>query len=184
MKKPSKWRYETLVALIKKNNYQSYVEIGLGCGKTIRYLVKNIIEPNFKFHGIDPYEKYDELHTKGLRHPESFFKENMKELINTVKDDRFIFYNEYSHNMVQHFENDSIDIVFIDGNHTYKYVLQDMKDWYSVVRIGGILAGHDYYPLGKNHSYRQVGEAVEQFCKNNNIEFSTASDHVWYFHKK
>jgi len=38
----------------------------------------------------------------------------------------------------------SLDWVYIDANHTYKYVRQDILLWLPKVRSGGILAGHDY----------------------------------------
>ena len=184
MKNPSKWRYETVLDLINKNNYKSYAEIGLGKGKTIRHLVKNITDPDFILYGIDPYERYSELHGKGLRHSEDSFKYNMKEMLDSVSDERFVFYNEYSHDGASHFEDRSIDFIFIDGNHTFKHVLQDMKDWYPKVRDGGILAGHDYYSPGKTHQYRQVGKAVDKFCKEIKVDTLFAPDHVWYFYKK
>jgi len=179
-----KWRYETLLELITKNDYQSYVEIGLGHGTTMKYLMDNIKNKDFVFYGIDPFERYKGLHRRGLAHPESSFENNKKEVLGSLTDDRFVFCEEYSHDAADTFESESIDLVFIDGNHTFKYVKQDIEDWYPVVSQGGILAGHDYYPPGRTHHYRQVGKAVDQFCKKNDIKLLTAPDHVWYFYKK
>eukprot|EP00971_Amphidinium_carterae_P067679 1340279-Amphidinium_carterae.1 len=38
----------------------------------------------------------------------------------------------------------SLDMVFLDADHTYKGVKQDIELWWRKVRHGGILAGHDY----------------------------------------
>jgi len=179
-----KWRYETLLELITKNDYQSYVEIGLGHGITSKYLMDNIKRKDFIFYGVDSFERYEGLHRKGLAHPESAFEKNKVEVLSTLSSGNFVFYNEYSHDAVRRFVPESIDLVFIDGNHTFKYVKQDIEDWYPIVSQGGILAGHDYYPPGRTHHYRQVGRAVDQFCKKNEIELLTAPDHVWYFYKK
>ena len=179
-----KWKYEILLDLITKNDYRSYVEIGLGHGITLKHLLSNIEDKYFVFYGIDPFERYEGLHRKGLKHSESSFENNKIETLEASSDDRFVFYNEYSHDAVGRFELGSVDLVFIDGNHTFKYVKQDIEDWYPIVSKGGILAGHDYYPSGRTHHYRQVGKAVEQFCKKNEIELLTARDHVWYFYKK
>jgi hypothetical protein len=53
------------------------------------------------------------------------------------------------------FENESLDFVYIDANHTYESVSDDILTWYPKVRSGGILAGHDYlkleYPEGEKN---------------------------------
>lgn len=37
-----------------------------------------------------------------------------------------------------------LDMVYIDGNHTYESVKEDLELWYPHVRKGGIIAGHDF----------------------------------------
>lgn len=41
--------------------------------------------------------------------------------------------------------DESLDFVFIDANHEYTAVRDDIREWSKKVRIGGIVAGHDYY---------------------------------------
>ncbi len=48
------------------------------------------------------------------------------------------------------------DIVYIDGDHTYDAVRNDLDAWSSKVRPGGILCGDDYKWLG-------VRQAVLEF---------------------
>ncbi len=36
------------------------------------------------------------------------------------------------------------DLIFLDGDHSYKEVRRDIELWYPKVRPGGILCGHDY----------------------------------------
>ena len=43
------------------------------------------------------------------------------------------------------FPNESLDFVFIDASHEYEDVKEDIKAWLPKVKIGGILAGHDYH---------------------------------------
>ena len=52
-----------------------------------------------------------------------------------------------------------LDLVFIDGNHEYAYVKEDIQIWSSKVRAGGILAGHDYDPQLFPDVVRAVNEA-------------------------
>lgn len=39
------------------------------------------------------------------------------------------------------------DSVFIDGNHHYAECKADIENWRTMVRPGGIIAGHDYWPV-------------------------------------
>lgn len=42
----------------------------------------------------------------------------------------------------------SLDWVYIDGNHEYEYVLEDLRIYHEKVRPGGLLAGDDYGTRG------------------------------------
>lgn len=37
-----------------------------------------------------------------------------------------------------------MDLVFLDGNHAYPYICEDIQAWLPQVRVGGMLSGHDY----------------------------------------
>lgn len=36
------------------------------------------------------------------------------------------------------------DFIYVDARHDYKGVLQDLENWWPVLKPGGIMAGHDY----------------------------------------
>ena len=42
------------------------------------------------------------------------------------------------------FADQSLDFVYIDGNHRYKGIKRDFRCWYPKVKVGGIVAGHDW----------------------------------------
>jgi len=41
--------------------------------------------------------------------------------------------------------NMELDFIFIDANHTYKYVKQDLELWVPKVKSGGLIMGHDWW---------------------------------------
>ena len=43
------------------------------------------------------------------------------------------------------YQDDSLDFVFIDGAHDQGSVEADILAWWPKVKVGGVLAGHDYY---------------------------------------
>lgn len=67
---------------------------------------------------------------------------------------------------------DEVDLVFIDGNHSYSYVLQDIEHWFPKVRRGGILSGHDYH----SHSFPGVVKAVNECFPEGVV---VGSDNTW-----
>ena len=67
------------------------------------------------------------------------------------------------------YEDHSIDFIYIDADHTYNAVLEDIGSWISKVKKGGYLGGHDIY-------MDDVRRAVEEkFGK----EYKTYSDTSW-----
>jgi len=64
--------------------------------------------------------------------------------------------------------NGSLDFVYIDANHTFDYVMEDLITWSRKVRKGGIVAGHDY-----DRAHRSTGglvQAVNAYTKAHRIQ--------------
>jgi predicted O-methyltransferase YrrM len=55
----------------------------------------------------------------------------------------------------------SLDFVYIDAEHSYKSVKEDIAAWAPKVRTGGIVSGHDYYVTKKGNT--GVIQAVDEF---------------------
>lgn len=72
------------------------------------------------------------------------------------------------------FQPESLDMVFIDADHSYEAVSQDIQAWLPIVRTGGILSGHDY------GVYLGVKKAVSKYLKG--IQRLPGS--VWYIEKR
>lgn len=62
---------------------------------------------------------------------------------------------------------DSIDLLFVDGDHHYAVVKEDIKNWVPKLVSGGVVAFHDYAPLPaglvKNPQLEGVRRAVNEW---------------------
>ena len=65
-----------------------------------------------------------------------------------------------------------LDFVFVDADHTYQGVLDDVNAWVGKVKKGGWILGHDYN--SKRHA--EVKRAVDKLF-GRRVEVDT--DHVW-----
>ena len=62
---------------------------------------------------------------------------------------------------LKYFQDDSLDFVYLDGNHDFVNVTQDIHYWLKKVKPGGILSGHDYvkYSVFKHNHVKGVVQA-------------------------
>jgi len=68
-------------------------------------------------------------------------------------------------------EDGSLDLVFIDANHTYEGCRDDILAWRPKLRAGGWLTGHDYFP----EAFPGVVKAVDELVPG----FKLEGDYVW-----
>ena len=149
------------------------IEIGCLYGDTTQYLLNYF--PNLQLIGIDPYENYNDWNHE-LKNREKEI-DILAKKVNQYKD-RFALLKTSSDKAHPFLADNSFDFVFIDGLHTYDQVLIDCKNYYSKIKSGGILAGHDYYVI------EEVRNAVNEFAKECNILTIKHTDRdVWYWAK-
>lgn len=66
---------------------------------------------------------------------------------------------------VADFENAALDFVYIDGDHRFRYIAEDISEWYQKIKPGGVISGHDYFVThpGANNVICQVEKVVDAF---------------------
>ncbi len=154
------------VGLLDKFNEMGF-KIGVEVGTDRGGYAKNILDrmPGVDLYTIDPWIPYNEGN-------EVKDKEKMIEIEREARS-QLVYPNctiikDTSMEAVKFFHDNSIDFVFIDGNHEYEYVLEDIIEWTKKVKPGGIVAGHDYKEdVERNYG---VKRAVHEYIEKNGIE--------------
>jgi predicted O-methyltransferase YrrM len=181
-------RWHVLENFMREQNYRTFVEVGCREGRTTGHILKTV--PDSRVIAIDPwianpapkngdstredYEKWD-------------FAEIKQKFWENVGDSRkrcamYQCTSEQAHDKVFVSGVDfgppveQADIVFIDALHDYESVKSDIRMWWPRVRIGGMLAGHDF-----NHQWPGVERAVAESF--NLMQIGIASDSVWFIVK-
>ena len=146
----------------------TFVEIGSFMGRSsccMGQLIKNSGK-NIKLHCIDTFEGSDEICHYDIinqltKNNSNFYKEFQKNIEYCEVDHLIESIKSKSLDACKYFEDESIDMIYIDGSHEYQDVLDDIKFWYPKVKSGGIMYGDDY-PY-----FEGVRRAVDEYFGDN-----------------
>lgn len=76
-----------------------------------------------------------------------------------------------SEHAVNHFKEYLLDFIYIDADHRYESVKQDLEMWYKLLSENGCIGGHDY----GNEVFTGVKKAVDEFCEESNLKIMLLS---------
>lgn len=71
------------------------------------------------------------------------------------------FYEMTSHSAAALVPDDHFDFVFVDADHSFEAVKQDIHDWLPKVKPGGWLCGHDFNKVGVDRAVRKTLPSYE-----------------------
>jgi len=146
------------------------IEIGTFEGQNAYYMLKNLNIT--RLYLIDPWEEYEEYKDNEKDKSQDNLTKAMNKTLQRLKNykNKITLLKDFSSNAVNNVPK--VDYVYIDGNHAYKYVLEDCLNYWDKVKQGGILAGHDI-------SWKGTLNAVQDFCKEKNLHFQVAGQDWW-----
>jgi predicted O-methyltransferase YrrM len=81
----------------------------------------------------------------------------------------------YSTEASKLYEDNSLDFVFIDGDHSFSAVTDDIEHWLPKLKANGLIAGHDY----TQEYINSVVPAVDTFFGKEKVNVSKSSWYVW-----
>lgn len=164
------------------------VEVGTFKGEFSKQLVTSW---QGTLYMVDVWRALDEKEYKDSSNHGTFDHDIYTDAINSTKglEDRAIMIRATSEKASEIFADGSLDFVYIDANHAYDYVVQDIELWLPKLKSGGWLCGHDYIGMdwyndpnfalnGKDkhiwngnfyHGIFGVNPAVDEFCKKKSL---------------
>lgn len=157
---------DDLARLFAELGYKSGVEVGVEVGLYSEVLCRE--NPQATIYGVDPWRAYRAYRTHVSQPKLDGFLETTKERMVAYENYRII--RKFSLDAAKDFKDGSLDFVYIDGNHTLPYVINDMIEWSKKVRVGGIVSGHDYRKSKRIVSRNHVVYAVHCFTQSYRIK--------------
>lgn len=174
--------YKEIVKRVPVDTPTTGLEIGIWMGELSEKLLFNL--PYLYLIGVDPFEKafnsrsYVDSGAKQVRttDTESYIQAHMMaiEVYQKYADRSRILALSSAEAEKIFNEDDKFDFIFIDGDHSYESVLQDIEMWFPHTKEGGIICGHDY-----ETKFAGVKKAVDKHFKK--IELGTYN--TWFFKK-
>jgi len=145
-------------------------EVGVASGATSIHLFQQF--PDLTMWLVDPYQDYNGASADDMR-------ELLRQaLVNTqAYRDRRRFLIMESIEAAKLVPDGSLDLVFIDGTHTYDEVWQDITAWWPKLKsgCGSIMSGHDY-----SRKFRGLKQAVNEWAEENGHELGFLPNRVWW----
>ena len=139
------------------------VEVGVWKGDLSRHIAQL---PISELHLIDPWQTINDV--EGRLHNTE--QEKLDRIYRMVRrrfsfDKKVKLTRNFSSEAMSDFEDNSIDWIYIDGNHSYQYVKEDLNGWWPKIKSGGYMCGDDY--INGKHQIEKlqfgVVQAVDEF---------------------
>ncbi len=165
------------IKTVQRMNDLTVAEIGVWKGDHARTLQNQLdIDHLYLIDSYEDYNGYADLNEPRSSHRLKHAKREARARL--AEYDNITWIERRSENASDHL-SESLDYVYVDGNHAYEYVLNDIQTYYSLLRPGGVLAGHDF-----SGEWPGVVEAVVEFSKTEGIPFRLEDPGTdWFFIK-
>jgi len=180
--------------LIDRLGLKTGVEIGVDkAGFSNHLLSKSSLE---KFYGVDPWiNDFGSDHKPGYYDPEGDNRmfQAETEIKTFIESGRAKLIRATGAVAATMFEDESIDFIYIDGDHSLEGIAADIYAWTPKIVTGGIISGHDYKDgpgsgitgyFGKQLPYA-VKTVVDYFCERYGFKNHAVGGRIlsWWFAK-
>lgn len=152
---------DELPQFFKDKGYKVGAEIGVYKGEFTELFCK----AGLKMYAIDPWKAFNgQGRTQQKQERQDFIYEHAKRVL-APYDCTLI--RKTSMEALADFKDESLDFVYLDGDHSFMPVAEDIFHWEKKVRKGGIVAGHDYdlTRVGAQNTVIHVKPVVDAYCQ-------------------
>jgi hypothetical protein len=179
-----------LASLFAELGFKSGAEVGVEQGEYSEVLARANMDS--KLFMVDPWKSYRGYRDHvGQEKLDAFFaatSSRMRHLQRNILKPFFEYeiIRKTSVDAARDFKDGSLDYIFLDANHSFDWIMQDLIHWAPKVRPHGICAGHDFF-VGKGNRNHQVPIAVKAYTEAHNVSpwFVCRGDHspTWFWVK-
>ena len=159
-----------LYKMFHKAGFSVGCEIGVHAAGNALVMFQNI--PGLKLYLVEPYAdhecsiaKWGEYNKNNISSHENAKKRARKALAGYNVE----WLEMFSEDAAGKVQNNSLDFIHIDGEHSYDFGMIDIILWSRKVRVGGVASGHDYNDWEKEKPL--VTRAVDDYTSAHKISF-------------
>ena len=193
-----------LGAIVQSEGFTRGIELGVQRGYFTRAMLSNWLDCS-EYHLVDLWghqENYSDVANLNQNEQEKIYGVAMK-TVNPWKEKIHVCRN-YTINCVNNYADEHFDFIYVDARHDYKGVWEDIVAYWPKLRVGGVMAGHDYvtqndgpeqtgqdwtlnYDGTKDHTSRVVKGAVDDFaatvCRQVTVSYREKLWNTWAIRK-
>ena len=160
--------YGIVSKVINDNNFKNCAEVGIGYGFHAKEILNNtdvdmlyLIDPHIPYSN-DGFPR-DVANFGGFQKLDNNIRTNLLQ-----HHDRYQWFKQSSTTITQkQIPDNTLDLVFIDGDHSYQAVQNDLRFWWKKIRNGGWILGDDY-----SSCHPGTKRAVDDFASEFHLQIS------------
>lgn len=157
-------RRALIIDILNEIEVKNFAEIGVFKGDFALSILESVNSIR-RYFLIDPWRHLDRWNRPGNRSEKEFtdiFSEALDKL--SQFDSKTQFLRGKTTEVVDSVENESLDAIYIDGDHTLRGISIDLICWYPKVRSGGVIIGDDFTTTIWQHHTRYEPTFVFPFA--------------------
>ena len=151
-----------------------FVEIGVFGGWVSLHLAEAASKSNSQLYSIDVWEKleigngstFPESQLLAARYYMHQLRLNYENILDQLGYSHAHAICDSSIKAVEQFEDGSLDLIFIDGEHDKEHLYNELSLWYPKLKEGGTFSGDDYTWPGLSEAIHRFGDENGLICSN------------------
>jgi hypothetical protein len=162
-------------------------EIGVQYGHFSGHILAN--SGVSRLYSIDPWkayspQDYDDMTNADQRAQDSRYLCTVSQLFQY--GDRSVVMRMTSKDAAEALQDNILDFVYIDANHSFDACSEDIRLWWPKVRPGGLISGHDYVDGKFREGDFGVKSAVDEFVEKHGLKLYVTEEKwpTWYATKE